>query len=181
MKLLADDIHNYLLLYDNHTRKALTDPNVIIQNVLTTMKTKLDEANATVNLPKLPDMLIDPLLFSQLITNLIGNAIKFRIKETDLVIKISLSKADELNILPTELKGNEYNIISIADNGTGFDNTDAGKIFDLFTQLHPDKYKGSGIGLAVCKKIMDIHGGFIIAKGQPMQGASFHCCFPVQH
>jgi signal transduction histidine kinase len=70
-----------------------------------------------------------------------------------------------------------YTIITVTDNGIGFETTD--KIFELFTQL-PDvvKHKGSGMGLSICKKIMEMHGGHIMAEAEPGKGASFHCFFP---
>jgi signal transduction histidine kinase len=74
-----------------------------------------------------------------------------------------------------------YIIISVSDNGIGFKEEDAEKILEFFSRLENEKghYKGSGIGLAVCKKIMEMHGGFIVAEGQPAQGASVNCYFPV--
>ena len=78
---------------------------------------------------------------------------------------------------PFPLTGMPYTIITVTDNGIGFETTD--KIFELFTQL-PDevKHKGSGMGLAICKKIMEMHGGYITAEAEPGKGASFHCFFP---
>ena len=78
----------------------------------------------------------------------------------------------------TESKNISYFIISVTDNGIGFLDGDAEKMFELFTQLQ-EKTKGSGIGLAICKKIMDMHDGFIIADGKPGAGATFNCYFPI--
>lgn len=96
------------------------------------------------------------------------------------VIKISYSRADELNSISKALKNTPYFIITVTDNGTGFDNEDAEKMFELFSQLQEqEKPKGSGVGLAICKKIMEMHGGFISAEGERVDGASVHCYFPV--
>jgi signal transduction histidine kinase len=75
------------------------------------------------------------------------------------------------------LKGKPHTIITVTDNGIGFETTD--KIFELFTRLQDQvKHKGSGMGLSICKKIMEMHGGHIISEAAPGKGASFHCCFP---
>jgi len=81
---------------------------------------------------------------------------------------------------PAAIPGIRYNHFSITDEGIGFDHEHAEEIFTIFYRLHPKgTYKGSGIGLAICRKIMDIHGGFVIAEGGPNRGATFHCFFPV--
>ena len=181
MKLLTDDINKYLQLYDLGINKTLIDPNVILQDLLNNMKTKIDEARATIELSRLPFLPADPLLFSFLMNDLIDNAIKFRKLIVAPVIKIKYSHADELNTVPKALRDTGYIIISVSDNGIGFKEEDAEKILELFSRLENEKghYKGSGIGLAVCKKIMEMHGGFIVAEGQPAQGASVYCYFPV--
>ena len=145
------------------------------------MKTKIDEAKAIIELSKLPSLRADPLLFSLLLTNLINNSIKFRKLIVTTVIKIKYSRADELNSIPISLKNTPYIIISVTDNGIGFKEEECEKIFELFSRLKQDKgqYKGSGIGLAICKKIMEMHDGFITAAGQPAHGASFDCYFPI--
>ncbi|HET6767058.1 MAG TPA: ATP-binding protein [Chitinophagaceae bacterium] len=180
MKLLSNDITNYLQLYDIGINKELINPNSIIESILSGMKGKIEDANATINTTILPPFAADPLLFSRLITNLIDNAIKFRKLVVDPIIKIHHSGAEELNAMPKAVNNTRYIIITISDNGIGFQQEEMDKMFELFHQL-PDhgKYKGSGMGLAICKKIMEMHGGFIEAEGQPSRGASLHCYFPV--
>ena len=83
----------------------------------------------------------------------------------------------ELKKVPVPLTGRPYKIITVTDNGVGFEPTD--KIFELFTQLQQEvKHKGSGMGLAICKKIMEMHSGYITVETVPGNGASFHCFFP---
>jgi signal transduction histidine kinase len=182
MKLLTNDIHNYLQLYDAGIKTQFVDPNPILLQVTNALKTKIEESNAQVKITELPQMIIDPDLFSRLMTNLIDNAIKFRKSDTDLVITINYTIINRF-AAPTNGKdrknrSNEGNIIvQVADNGIGFTNTD--KIFDLFTQLEEQgKYKGAGMGLAICKKIMEMHGGFITAESKPGDGSVFSCYFP---
>jgi len=177
MKLLTNDIHNYLELYDARIKKESISPKIILQDIIRQTKVKIEEANAKIEIEELPVLSADPILFSRLLTNLIDNSIKFRKAGEDPVVKIKHTKINELEDVPISLTGTPYTIITVTDNGIGFENTDM--IFELFTQL-PDevKHKGSGMGLSICKKIMEMHGGHIIAETEPGKGASFHCFFP---
>lgn len=177
MKLLTNDIHNYLELYDAEIKKELISPKINLQDVIKRINAKIEEANAKIEIEELPAVSADPVLFSRLLTNLIDNSIKFRKAGEDPVVKIKLTKINELKNVPVSLTEMPYTIITVTDNGIGFETTD--KIFELFTQL-PDevKHKGSGMGLAICKKIMEMHSGHITAEAEPGKGASFHCFFP---
>lgn len=178
MKLLTNDINNYLELYDIGIQKELIDPGSILTDVKEKMWRKLEDANATVDMNLPPRLFADPRLFSKLMINLIDNSIKFKKPDEDPVIKISYSMVADLNSNPKAQPDTAYTIITIKDNGTGFKDADADKIFEVFTQLDTTKYKGSGIGLAICKKIMEMHGGFTTADSVPGDGAYFHCYFP---
>ena len=177
MKLLTNDITNYLELYDAGIKKESISPAINLQNVLDEMKGKIEESNATIEIGELPILSADPVLFSRLITNLIDNSIKFKKPGENPFVKINHTKTTGLNNLFAVLKGKPHTIITVTDNGIGFETTD--KIFELFTQLQDQvKHKGSGMGLSICKKIMEMHGGHIISEAAPGKGASFHCCFP---
>jgi len=179
MRLLTDDINRYLQLYDIGVHKALIDSNKIVETALSSISKKINEANAAIELSSLGPLQADPLLFSMLITNLVDNSIKFRKLVVPPVIKIRSSLADEINAVHGASKDTPYIIISVSDNGIGFREEEAEKIFELFFQLNTTgAYKGSGIGLAICKKIMEMHGGFITAEAIPAQGATFYCYFP---
>jgi len=169
MKLLTNDINHYLELYDAGIKKELISPEINLEDLIKRIKEKIEEANAIIEIEELPALSADPVLFSRLLTNLLDNSIKFRKPGEDPVIKIKHTKTNESGI--------PYRIITLTDNGIGFETTD--KVFELFTQL-PDevKHKGSGMGLAICKKIMEMHGGYITAEAEPGKGASFHCFFP---
>jgi signal transduction histidine kinase len=164
-------------LYDARIKKELISPKIILQAIIRQNKVKIEEANAKIEIEELPVLSADPVLFSSLLTNLIDNSIKFRKPGEDPVVKIKHTKINELEEVSVPLTGIPYTIITVSDNGIGFENTDM--IFELFTQL-PDevKRKGSGMGLSICKKIMEMHGGHIIAEAEPGKGASFHCFFP---
>jgi signal transduction histidine kinase len=109
----------------------------------------------------------EPTSVQQALINLIGNALKFS----------RMSKPSELTISGT-LRGHEQ-ILSVRDNGIGFDPKDAEKLFDLFERLvSPEEYEGTGVGLAIVKLVMDKHGGRVWAESTPGQGAVFHLAFP---
>lgn len=107
----------------------------------------------------------------QLFYNLINNSLKFSKENVETLIEIKSSEID--------LKGLQYIEIIINDNGIGFDESYAEKIFATFFRLHPkDKYEGTGLGLALCKKIVERHGGFIFAQGDKNIGAQFTVLLP---
>src|SRR5258706_2231689 len=179
MKLMSDDINSFLHLCSIGINKSLVNPNAILGNVISGMKGKIEQANAHIESAHLPELLADPLLLSFLFTRLLENSIKFRKLVVPPLIKIKYSEADEMNVISTAKKDTKYTIISISDNGIGLNADDADKIFDLFYTVHEKiRYKGSGIGLSACKKIMAMHGGFIIADGLPAQGTTISCYFP---
>lgn len=180
IKLLTDDINTYLQLYDSGINKSIIDPNMILDTVVSGLREKMEQANARVDAMTLPSLPADPYLFSRLMTHLLDNALKFRKLAIPLQIKIKYSKADEINAVPSALRDTPYIIISVSDNGIGFE--DADRIFEPFLRLYTKtkyQHKGSGIGLAVCRKIMSMHDGFITAEGTPAFGATINCYFPL--
>jgi signal transduction histidine kinase len=157
----------------------MIDPNVILKDVLSKIRGKIEQAGATIEISELPSLNGDPLLFSILMSHLLDNALKFRKLAVSTVIRIKYSRADEMNAVAGAIRNMPYTIISIADNGVGFREEDAEKIFELFVRIDErGRYKGSGIGLAVCRKIMTMHGGFITAESEPAHGSVFNCYFP---
>lgn len=110
----------------------------------------------------------DPLQMRQLLQNLLANALKFRRKDAAPVVRVSSSRAD----------GRHFTI-TVADNGIGFNDQYAEKIFKMFERLHGRaEYDGSGIGLAICRKIVERHGGTIAATSRPGDGATFTVTLP---
>jgi PAS domain S-box-containing protein len=181
MKLITEDLINYFdigLRYGNMTEVNL---NHVIKSVITGLALKIENANAQINVEDIPVIQGNLPLLLLLFQYLLDNAIKFR-KETEaLVINISAStvpsgSANSLMLSPQ----NNYIAVSIKDNGIGFEEGKEEKLFSIFSTLNEKgKYRGSGVGLAICKKIMDIHDGYIQAVGEPDKGAVFTCYFPV--
>lgn len=116
---------------------------------------------------------------NQLFYNLIGNALKFCERTPEIRINYSKIKADNTDM---NLKqGSEYHLISITDNGIGFPSQYTDRIFVIFQRLNTrDKFEGTGIGLAICKKIVEHHGGYINARSKENVGSVFEVYLPAE-
>jgi signal transduction histidine kinase len=122
-----------------------------------------------------------PTQMHQLFQNLIINALKFVKPNEKPKISIEVNEADcqEMTLLGMPFKHDKYYKISIIDNGIGFDEEYAEKIFLIFQRLHGrSEFEGTGLGLAICKKIVDNHQGYILAKSEPNKGAIFTVFLP---
>lgn len=151
--------------YESHKAEPV-DLNGIVQNVTDDLELIIVGKGARIVAQTLPVIEGSPVLLHQLFYNLINNALKFAKAGVQLVINI------EVKTLQTD-KG-ELVEITLSDNGIGFSQQEAGKIFQSFVRLHSkDAYEGTGLGLALCKRIVERHGGNIEAIGIPNQGASF--------
>jgi signal transduction histidine kinase/HAMP domain-containing protein len=138
----------------------------IFQGTLKDLHTLIMESGAEISHDPLPALRVNPNQMAQLLQNLITNALKFRNEQPT---RIHLSARQE---------GGEW-VISIQDNGIGFDQKYAEHIFQVFKRMHSqEKYPGTGIGLAICKKIVESHGGRIWAESQPGRGATFYFTIP---
>jgi signal transduction histidine kinase len=125
----------------------------------------------------LPVVRGEPFQLHQLFENLISNSVKYHKDGIPVHIRISCAEAEVISsqVHPET----RYLKISVSDNGIGFEQQYAGKIFEIFQRLHGQmSYSGTGIGLAICKKIAENHGGFIRASGHQGQGATFDVYFP---
>lgn len=152
----------------------------ILEETLQTLEFKLEQLNAKVEADPLPDAYIIPSQFRQLFQNLLSNSLKFVRPDLQPLIRISYSFVPSEKIVHYQLaKVDHYHQLVFTDNGIGFDNEYAGKIFAIFQRLHGrSEYEGSGIGLAICKKIVEHHGGIIYAQGREGEGASFTIILP---
>lgn len=182
MRMLIDN----LLEYSRVTRGAATfiktDIRKLIVDVIAEQELRIEETGAKIEIGEFPEMEVVPAQISQLFNNLLSNAIKFSqpgIKPRIIFRSALLTPEDKYSY---RLKDNrEYMRITVRDNGIGFEKTYAEKIFQIFQRLHgKSAYPGSGIGLAICKKIAENHKGLIYAESEPGNGASFHVILPMK-
>ncbi|MGB9978509.1 PAS domain S-box protein [Methanobacterium sp.] len=171
MQAMIKDLLQYSRVQTRGEEFKPTDVQNALDNALFNLKVTIDENNAEITSEKLPVVIADEKQLIQLFQNLIGNAIKFKKPDEPPKIHI-LSKKDEEN--------KEY-ILGVSDNGIGMDQQYAGRIFELFQRLHTrDEYKGTGIGLAVAKKIVERHGGKIWVESELGKGSTFYFTMPME-
>ncbi|MBO9205297.1 MULTISPECIES: PAS domain S-box protein [Niastella] len=159
-----------------------TDLNVLLEDVKRELAHRIEEKKAEIITAHLPTLTIIPFQFRQLLSNLISNSLKYSRDETTPVIEITASyiKAKDLDE-KAAIPGKDYFRFKVKDNGIGFEQEFAEKIFDLFQRLHGrNEYSGSGIGLAICKKIVENHHGFMRAESEAGEGATFYFFIPVK-
>jgi signal transduction histidine kinase len=180
------DMINNLLEFSRVARSkegfVVADLNTIINGTLSDLEIAILNKNAVIAIDALPDRVeVIPTQMSQLFNNLLSNSLKFTQEDRQPLITIKsdrLNKADQLNYgLPSR---GDYLRITFSDNGIGFENNDSSRIFTLFQRLRGrSEFEGAGIGLAVCKKVVENHSGIIMASGQVGQGAVFTIILPV--
>jgi light-regulated signal transduction histidine kinase (bacteriophytochrome) len=179
MQSLVEDITAYNITEDRQASAVYSDLNVIVAEVLHEFDEDLQRLHATCTVEALPSLLVIPYQVRQLFVNLIGNAIKFAVPERpfELSIRCNRLAARGAN-LPLLQSDTPYYRITVQDNGIGFSPEEGEKIFDIFYRLHHrHTYEGNGIGLAICKRIVEQHGGTITASGQKGAGATFQIFF----
>jgi len=152
----------------------------ILDETKQTLEHNIEQKGAIVKSDVLPDANIIPPQFRQLFQNLLSNSLKFIRDGVQPEIKITHSYLSSEKTAKYGLPySDKYHKIEFRDNGIGFENEFAGKIFTIFQRLHGrSEYEGSGIGLAICKKIVEHHGGVIFAKGEENEGATFTIILP---
>lgn len=157
-------------------RFARTDLNKILKEVKLSLEEVIREKNAVIGSGQLPSISAIPLQIQQLLHNLVSNALKYSKPDVAPDIRIT---AETVSL--AERRNKEFWKISVADNGIGFDPAYKQKIFDLFHRLHgKTEYEGTGIGLAICRKIAAMHNGFITADASVGKGAVFSVFIPVK-
>ncbi len=180
MQQLIDDLLSFSRITTTELKFEKTELITIIEDVKNELKDVIQEKNATIENTELSFAHIIPFQFRQLMYNLISNALKFSKKETPsrIIIKSKIEKGDALN--NSKLSSDKfYCHLSVEDNGIGFEPHFNERIFGVFQKLHlKDVYPGTGIGLAIVKKIVENHNGIIVAKSELNQGATFDIYLP---
>jgi chemotaxis family two-component system sensor kinase Cph1 len=168
MQRMIGDLLVYSRAGGNGKPYAPTDCNALLDKVLHDLKLKIEESGVVITRDSLPEATVDASQLAQVFQNLIANAIKYR---GDKIPAVRIA---------AERKMNDW-MFSVSDNGIGFDAAHRERIFNLFQRLHTAaEYPGSGIGLSVCKKIVERHGGKIWAESEPGKGSVFYFTIPSQ-
>ncbi|MBI5385299.1 MAG: PAS domain-containing protein [Verrucomicrobia bacterium] len=190
MQTLIDD----LLAYSRVSRRSdpfvPVDLNNVVRGVLSDLEARIEQVGGSVIAEPLPILEADPTQMRQLLQNLVGNALKFHRKDVPSVVRIFVREPSPATVPAagrTFARGTKagrkraFCQVCVEDNGIGFDLKYLDRIFAVFQRLHSrQEYEGTGIGLAVCRKIALRHGGDITAQSQPGQGATFIVTLPLQ-
>ncbi|RAK02758.1 hypothetical protein LX87_00878 [Larkinella arboricola] len=181
MHVLIKDLLSYSRLNTHQQTFRPVDLNDLISEVMVDLELNIRERNAQIKCPTLPTIKGNPLQLRQMFQNLLSNALKFRSPERPPQIRIRTEKVTIFDIpVPMRKREPAYLAISVEDNGIGFDERYHDRIFQLFQRLHSrDQYAGTGIGLTICKKVAEMHGGTIAAQSIPGEGATFTVYLPV--
>jgi len=182
MQTLINDLLAYSRTTASERKFEYTDLNKIIREVMAALKEELQEKEAIVEFGKLCEVNIIPFQFRQLMQNLIANSLKFAKVEVapHIIIKSKEIKSEESDHKAL-LRKIDYCHISVSDNGVGFDPNYKDKIFDLFQRFHDkEDYEGTGIGLAIVRKIIENHHGIITATGEIGNGCTFDIFIPLE-
>jgi signal transduction histidine kinase len=178
LKLITEDLVSFSRLQQIGDKEEQVDLNQILEDVIKDFESQPGHPVINMTCEHLPAIKGYPFLISLVFHHLVDNAIKFRKSNTEHRVAITCRQS------VSRCKNGENQTvmcheISFSDNGIGFPPEQANRIFDIFYRLHEKRdYKGSGIGLAICKKIMEMHEGFITAESNG-EGSVFHCYFPV--
>ncbi|MES2559386.1 MAG: response regulator [Bacteroidota bacterium] len=178
MQTLIKDILTFSKISLEKDTFENSDLNGIMEEVISDLQSTVEEKGATIIVDKLPSLFVSPGLMRPLFNNLIGNALKYCKKDVNPVIKIY---ADTISFESKKRSGtpDKYWRIYVEDNGIGFEQKYAEQIFGMFKRLHSStEIEGTGIGLTLCKKIVEEHNGFISAKSSVNEGATFIVSMP---
>ncbi len=181
MRVLIDDLLKFSRANKGEQVFEVTDLNEVLDNSKLELAQIIEEKKAIVTNDELPNLNVIPFQMQQLFSNLINNSLKYSQENIVPIITINISEVDASKeiAIPVNEKNKYYKII-FKDNGIGFDSQYAEKIFLLFNRLHnKDEYSGTGIGLAICKKIVENHNGFIFADGEINKGSIFTIYLPL--
>jgi len=181
MQTLIDDLLTFSRVTRNKESYIKTNLNEVISQIINDLEINIEQSSSKIRIDKLPVVYAMPSQMRQLFQNLLSNALKFTKPGTAPKVDISCDSfygreiKNEVKLIPNA----KYFRITIADNGIGFNEKFTDKIFTIFQRLHPrSEYEGTGIGLAVCKKIVENHHGIISVKSEPEKGSKFIVTLP---
>ena len=181
MQTLINDLLAYSRTNNNDEKFEVTDLNKVVEDVRADMKEEFQQKDASIVASGQCKVNIIPFQFRQLLHNLLSNSLKFSSPDRTLVITIKSEIVSGQELKNEKLSDTiNYCHINVSDNGLGFESRYENKIFELFQRLHgKEEYTGTGIGLAIVKKIVENHQGIIVATGELNKGASFDIYLPI--
>lgn len=183
MSTLIRDLLSYSRIATQRETSRRVPLSTLLEAVLQTLDRQIQETNATLQIGALPEVAGNRSQLEQLFQNLLSNALKFSQPGVRPQIQIQASQVAVVD-LPDDIKPQQralaYHLLEVIDNGIGFEEKYLDRIFQVFQRLHgKNEYAGTGIGLAICEKVVANHGGVITASSQPGQGATFSIYLPV--
>jgi PAS domain S-box-containing protein len=181
MQKLIDDLLSFSRTQVYENVQMAVDLNQVFSEINSFYRESIIEGRVAISYDRLPVIHAIPFQIQQLMENIIGNSIKYSRPDKKTEVRIHSEQVDAKQLPWFSLKENnrKYYRISIADNGIGFDQKYSEKIFEIFQRLHgKSEYSGTGIGLSICKKIVENHRGHISARGVQDEGAVFEIYFP---
>ncbi len=181
MQTLINDLLTFARVASKAQPFVPTDLAAITREVVSDLEVRIEQAQGRVEVDDLPNVDADPLQVRQLMQNLIGNSLKYQRADVPPVVRVSSKRVVHEAAGPAEVPPRPYCQILVEDNGIGFDEIYSDRIFTIFQRLHGrSEYEGTGVGLAVCRKIVERHGGSITAKSQLGEGSTFIVTLPIR-
>jgi signal transduction histidine kinase len=184
MRDLIEDLANYTNLVKRNEVKRNVDLNAVVDTVIRQFNTEIAEKGANITFDNLPTIKGYSQQLLLLFEALISNGLKFSQDHLPplIIISSSLATAEEFNFMKMKNISGRFVKITVKDNGIGFDNEFAEKVFGIFQRLHNQhsEYSGKGVGLAIVKRVMANHKGYVFATGKMLEGAEFTLLFPVE-
>ncbi len=182
MQILLHDLLTLSRVTSQAQPFVQTDMREVMKQVVSLLEVRIEQAGAVVAIGDMPTLDADPSQMRQLFQNLISNALKFQKPGTKPLVELSARTIEvQDQYLPGATPGEQVCEITVRDNGIGFDEKYAERIFAVFQRLHSrSEFEGTGIGLAVCRKILDRHGGTISARSVEGEGATFIVTLPLK-
>jgi signal transduction histidine kinase len=181
MQTLINDLLTYARVATKARPFVTTDLVSVTREVVSDLEARIEQVNGRVEVGELPTVEADPLQVRQLMQNLIGNSLKYKRMDVAPVVSIYGHHLTEAPSKTPSAPPGRYCQILVEDNGIGFEEVYSEKIFTIFQRLHGrTEYEGTGVGLAVCRKIVERHGGTITARSTPGKGSTFMVTLPLQ-
>jgi two-component system sensor kinase FixL len=190
MQILINDLLTFSRIITSSQAFVPVDLGAVTREVLVDLEHRIEKTAAQVQVSRLPAIQADPTQIRQLLQNLIGNALKFQAPGALPVVKVEAQVISRYEIQPDAVLSNpspadspddQFCLLTVQDNGIGFEEQYLEKVFAVFQRLHGrSEYEGTGVGLAVCRRITDRHGGFITAQSKLGEGAKFIVILPMK-